>query len=108
MYYCHSDEPTIYFRTPVLLDPSRAEFPYTKFWRGNYKSTVPIVLDRRAGYYPRAETTRKDIAEPVCNYPQHCFQTSPSTRYPCYPECTVSDKEHRRYLLNSAKHFLYR
>lgn len=103
-----SYEPTRYFRTAVVLDPGRAEFPYRNFWRGDYRSTVPIVMDRRAGYYPRDEEVAERPTEPACNYPQHCFQTSPATKYPCYPECTFETVQYRRYLLNGAKHFLYR
>ena len=107
MSFCLS-EPTIYFRTNVVLDKDRACFPYKKFWRGNYQSSVPIVLDRQAGYYPRNEEIPKKVKELPCDYPQHCFETSPATRYPCYPECTKKASQYRRYLLNDAKHFLYR
>lgn len=104
----YSSEPTRYFKTGVLLDPARAEFPYRRYWRGDYRSDIPIVMDRRAGFYPRDESTVEPVKEPICDYPQHCFQTSPATRYPCYPECTFDSLQYRRYLLNATKHFLYR
>lgn len=106
--FVYSSEPTRYFRTGVVLDPGRAVFPYRKFWRGDYRSSLPIVLDRQAGYRPQDETVVEKVEEPVCYYPQHCFQTSPATRNPCYPECTFDSLQYRRYLLNGSKHFLYR
>lgn len=102
-----SQEPVRYFRTNVLLDPARAFFPYSKFWRGDYSSSVPIVLDRKAGYFPRSEQIREPSTEPACLYPQHCFHTSPATKFPCFPECTSEALQYRRYLLNNSKHFLY-
>ena len=48
-------EPNRYYRTNVVLDPSRAFFPYKKFWRGDYRSSIPVILDRRAGFYPRKD-----------------------------------------------------
>ena len=108
----YTTEPTRYYQTNVMLDPSRGEFPYKRFWRGNYQSNIPIILDRQAGFYPRKDDNCLDIKTPLilkehC-YPQHCFATAPNTRFPCYQECTKDVTYYRRNLLSGAKIFLVR
>lgn len=64
-------------------------FPYTKWFRGNYKSTEPIVAEREAGYRKRQDNCYK-ITNPETpaniNYPNHCFEVPCSTVFPCYPK----------------------
>lgn len=64
-------------------------FPYTRYYRGVYTSSSPIVAEREAGYRPRFDRCY-GIKVPPCReavpYPDHCFQTAGSTVFPCYPE----------------------
>jgi hypothetical protein len=71
-------------------------FPYTRFFRGVYNSTNPVVLEREAGWRPRRNAC---YSVNYCNdkgpYPNHCFETACSTVYPCHPETLqrYSDRE---------------
>ena len=62
-------------------------FPYTRFYRGDYKSSLPAVFDRQAGWKPRCDGKYVPIKEPTTIlYPNHCFQSAVTTVYPCMPE----------------------
>ena len=101
------------WRTPVLLDPWRAFFPYPRFFRGDYRANAPIVYDRKAGFRPQENTETYKLPfntyqpsytslysedcsqqDPYTNigmdqgfysHPSQdlCFATSPGTFYPC-------------------------
>jgi len=61
-------------------------FPYTRFFRGLYKSTDPVVFEREAGLRPINNTYyRVNNYINESPYPNHCFETACSTVYPCYP-----------------------
>jgi hypothetical protein len=71
-------------------------FPYTRFYRGG-RSDQPYIMEREAGW---RELRNKCYDVPVVSqdkklYPNHCFQSAPSTTYPCYPETLrkYSDKD---------------
>ena len=62
-------------------------FPYSRFFRGVYYSSDPVVFERESGWraerdscYGPANCQRQDP------YPNHCFQSACSTVYPCYPK----------------------
>ena len=76
--------------TSTLLDAGREHFPYLQFYRGSYRSDIPIVLDRQAGFRPREIPDVPHTKTPY--YPAHCFEPAASTIYPCYPECTKEAK----------------
>jgi hypothetical protein len=61
-------------------------FPYTRFFRGSWKSRNPIVIDREAGWRPiESECYEKPTCKYSSPYPNHCFQSPCSTVFPCYP-----------------------
>jgi hypothetical protein len=62
--------------------------PYTRFFRGNPRSSEPIVFEREAGFrvhndscYRVNQCRQEGYHEP---YPNHCFETACSTVYPCF------------------------
>ena len=63
-------------------------FPYKRFYRGDYKSTRPVILDREAGWTVRCDKNYKPIRpeEETILYPNHCFQGPVTTVYPCMAE----------------------
>ena len=92
-------------RTPVLTDMD--SFPYPRYFRGDYKSGEPIVMEREAGWRKREDNCYKVVLhEPIEHgeYPNHCFQTAPSTVYPCYPDYLrkYADKEEMEIQINKA------
>ncbi len=103
-----SSQPYILSQTNVITQPGRAYFPYPDFWRGDYRSDIPIVVEREAGFHPREDAPGLSKPEVGHAYPDHCFEASPSTQYPCYPECTEPWKRYNRYMLNYAKLYLFR
>jgi hypothetical protein len=101
------DIPYRHYQTNVITQEGRAYFPYPDWFRGEYMSDIPIVVEREAGFRPLEEQNWKGVqyAERATGhaYPQHCFRGSEKTRYPCYPECTS-----RRGLMPNSKIYLYR
>lgn len=102
------DIPYRHFQTNVITHKSRAYFPYPDWFRGEYTSDIPIVVEREAGFRPReyqknffgVQYAERSIGHA---YPQHCFRGSQNTRYPCYSECNT-----RRDLMPNSKIYLYR
>lgn len=86
-------------------------FPYTRYYRGVYNSSKPVVFEREAGWRPlhngcyTANFPNKQDA-----YPNHCFASACSTVFPCYPEYQVryADSEALAIQLNSACIVQYR
>jgi len=78
-------------------------FPYTRYFRGRYESSQPIVFDREAGWRPVNDACYKGScdARPL-PYPTHCFEAPCSTVYPCYPQYLqkFSDREALNVQLN--------
>lgn len=62
-------------------------FPYTRFYRGVYNSSQPVVFEREAGWRPHRDAcysvNKYDLQS---SYPNHCFEAPCSTVYPCYPQ----------------------
>lgn len=60
------------------------QFPYHRWFRGQYKSSKPIVAEREAGW--RMRTNDHNVSNHTKNqqdYPHHCFEAPCSTVYPC-------------------------
>lgn len=79
-------------------------FPYTRNFRGIYKSTEPVVFEREAGWRPRQDSCYSvNYCKNKGPYPNHCFETACSTVYPCHPETLqkYSDKEAMLVQLNN-------
>lgn len=93
-------------------------FPYQRWYRGDPRSTKPIIADRQAGWRERhdrcyqfnppkgAYTTVKGEA----NYPNHCWQGASNVITPCHPEylAKYADKALLDSLLNKACIVQYR
>ena len=57
------DKPFIVSKTDVKKVVSEVDhFPYTKFWRGQYKSDTPIVSQRDAGVLKPSEMVRESVS----------------------------------------------
>ena len=56
----NSDIPYRYSQTSVITQEGRAYFPYPDWWRGEYMSDLPIIVEREAGFRPRLEKSGKD------------------------------------------------
>ena len=102
--------PTIEQTGQVLTDYD--SFPYNRWFRGVYYSPDPIVAEREAGWRPRHDSCYK-LSEPPSKpepYPNHCFQTSCNTIYPCYPDLLKrwSDRQMLDTLVNNACVVQYR
>lgn len=52
-------------------------FPYERFFRGQYDSEIPIVMDREAGYRPIRNSMYTRVRTIVDSQPKYCWQ------YPC-------------------------
>lgn len=67
-------------------------YPYTRFYRGVYNSSLPTIFEREAGYRPRNDTcyiVKKCLQSD--KYPNHCFKSACSTLYPCNPKSIEKD-----------------
>jgi hypothetical protein len=60
-------------------------FPYTRFYRGVYNKSYPIVLERESGWKLINNSCYKGVeyTENVCTL-NLCFQNACSTVLPCY------------------------
>lgn len=96
-------------------------FPYTRFFRGVYNSSQPIVFEREAGWRPQHDNCYKvgslsNQVDNKCNqnttenYPNHCFETACSTVYPCYPSYLqkIADRDALNVQLNNSCIVQYR
>lgn len=99
------DEPyyaTISTATGVLTDYD--SFPYSRWFRGKYKSTEPVVAEREAGWRMQNEScyTPDNIPQQNMHYPKHCFETSCSTVYPCMTsfDSDFANSDKRKSIIN--------
>lgn len=100
-----SDTPYKYHQTSVITQEGRAYFPYPDWFRGEYMSDLPIVVEREAGFRPRLDRIPGYWKGTTGHaYPQHCFRASAKTRYPCYPEC----HRHDPTLMHANKIYIFR
>lgn len=81
-------QPRAFMSTGSALPNSDVDsFPYTRFYRGDYRSDKPVIFDRKPGWNPRCDKRYEKIQERVdIVYPNHCFQGPVTTVYPCMPE----------------------
>lgn len=89
--------------------------PYSRYYRGVYYSSKPIVFEREAGWRPIREdcykvSTPPEDRESGAFYPNHCFEAPCSTVYPCYPQYLqkFSDRDALNVQLNRACIVQYR
>ena len=79
-------------------------FPYQRFYRGQYDSSVPIVFEREAG--ARIVNNECYNADTKCDIgtvsPNHCFEAACSVVFPCTPEnlSKYSDRDALNVQLN--------
>ena len=70
-------------------------FPYTRFYRGVYHSSDPVVIEREAGWRPqRNQCYTPNCCNEIPIYPNHCFETACSTTFPCYPPASSKYSSH--------------
>lgn len=67
----------------VLTDMD--EFPYFRFFRGEYNKPYPVVFEREAGFRPINEGCRPLLPPPAKCEPAYCWQSPCSTTFPCRP-----------------------
>ena len=100
---------TMYDTSAVLTDMDN--FPYKRFFRGDFNSDNPIVFEREAGWRPTQNNCYK-IQDPLksLNNNNICFESACSTVYPCYPSYAAkySDREAFLVKLNNACIIEYR
>jgi len=96
---------TVYYATQENTRQSITDFdhfPYKRFYRGVHDSSVPVIMERQAGYRKIESPCyqEKIITKPF--YPNHCFEGPASVVYPCYPEYLrkYSDKAEMEIMLN--------
>ena len=82
-----------YFATEAQARSIVTDFdthPYPRFYRGVHNSSIPVVLEREAGYRQQRDECYNFNPNPAqfedLPSPTHCFQAPCSTTYPCYPE----------------------
>ena len=78
-------------------------FPYTRFFRGVYYSSDPIVFEREAGWRPTRDSCYGHVdCSRSMPYPNHCFESACSTVYPRYQQYSqkFSDKNTLNVQLN--------
>ena len=82
----NSSTPFRFYQTNIVLEPDRAFFPYTNWFRGEYTSCFPIIAEREAGFHPRTEpqNTRCDEHTEKEKKPNHCYRGATQQMQRCY------------------------
>lgn len=93
----NSSTPFRFYQTNIILEPDRAFFPYTNWFRGEYTSCFPIIADREAGFYPRTEpqNTRCEEHTETEKKPNHCYRGATQQTRRCYTysaDCSDNNK----------------
>ena len=85
-------------------------FPYTRFYRGVYNSSDPLVFEREAGWRPLRDSCYKSSCNTKTPYPNHCYEVACSTVYPCHPKILhrYSDRDALNVQTNNACIIQYR
>jgi hypothetical protein len=85
-------------------------FPYTRFFRGVYSSTDPVVFEREAGWRPIRNSCYKSSCDTKSQYPIHCFENSCSFVSRCHPKLLnrYSDRDALNIQSNNACIVQYR
>lgn len=78
------------------------DFPYNRWYRGQYDSDKPVIIEREAGYRYVEKNCYLKKPEMKVEYPQHCFEAPCSTVYPCIPQQykKFSDQDAMNVMLN--------
>jgi hypothetical protein len=101
-------EPCNYANIKVVTQPGRATFPYPHWFRGEYMSDFPVIVEREAGFRERITLPKIWQGTTGHAYPQHCFRPGTTVTYPCYPDCTEPFKRYDRTLQRYGPIYLYR
>lgn len=90
----NSGTPFSFYQTNIVIEPDRAFFPYTNWFRGEYTSCFPIIADREAGFYPRTEhpVTRCGVYTNNEKETTHCYRGATQQTRKCYTSGNESTK----------------
>lgn len=82
----NSSTPFRFYQTNIVLEPDRAFFPYTNWFRGEYTSCFPIIADREAGFYPRTEPQNTICDDHTKKEKEvtHCYRGATQQMRRCY------------------------
>jgi len=69
------------------------EFPYKRFFRGEYANPCPVVFEREAGWRPLHNACYQKIGHPQLCDPHYCWQFPCSTVWPCRPNQELMKKQ---------------
>lgn len=70
--------------------------PYSRFYRGDYRSSMPIIMEREAGWRIVNNDAYRGIGGDVGSNapPEHCFQYASSVVLPCH--CDIFSQYEKR------------
>lgn len=69
------------------------EFPYKRFYRGEYNKPYPVVFQREAGWRPLHSDCYKQLGSPTPCKKDFCWQYPCSTIWPCRPNQEIMKKQ---------------
>lgn len=73
-------------------------FPYRRFYRGDYRSSDPIIMEREAGWRPLHTSCYRDNTVPEVDPHRYCWQPACTTVGPC-----LKKTKHGFAITNNAK-----
>lgn len=86
----NSYHPYHYYGNDKKIITDMDHFPYTRFYRGIYNESVPIIWEREAGYHKLENRNYEYTPIFSIQKPQNCFQLPCSTILPCQPSSKPS------------------
>ena len=88
-----------YYGTRQNIITDMDHFPYTRFFRGQYQESNPIVMEREAGVRIVNNQCYADkCSDKASTPPNLCWQMGCSVILPCKPEIPIPPKEDSWYL----------
>lgn len=100
--------PNPYFANNQTVDSVVTDMdhhPYSRWFRGVYYYSDPVVMEREAGWRPLEDPCYNLVMPPQpVKEPEHCFEIPCTTTLPCYPKylAKYSDKERLDVMINQA------
>lgn len=96
----NSSTPFRFYQTNTVLEPDRAFFPYTNWFRGEYTSCFPIIAEREAGFYPRIpqQNTRCNEHTEEEKKPNHCYRGATQQMQRCYTTSSKYNKHATKWV----------
>lgn len=92
-----------YYATPYTISPIQTDFdnfPYQRYYRGDYKSSTPIVLERETGWREWNNPCYRELTTLNVKPTSYCWQYPCSNVFPCNKKAYKESSESKPLKVN--------